>query len=113
MSVLAVRHVRFEHMGRIEDALDRCRIPCRYVDAPETAPALDGVEGLVFMGGPMSANDNLPYIKTALQLIERAATRGIPMLGVCLGSQLIAKALGARVYPNHTKEIGWFPLHWT
>lgn len=113
MPVLAIRHVPFEHMGHIETILDRCRIPFRYLDTPETAPALDDAQGLVFMGGPMSANDELPYIKTELQLIERAAAQGMPMLGVCLGSQLIAKALGARVYRNHSKEIGWFPLHWT
>lgn len=113
MSVLAIRHVPFEYMGLIETVLERRRIPYRYLDAPETMPPLDGVNGLVIMGGPMSANDDLPYIKTELQLIERAAARGIPVLGICLGSQLIAKALGARVYRNPTKEIGWFPLHWT
>jgi GMP synthase-like glutamine amidotransferase len=90
MSVLAIRHVPFEHMGLIGNALDCCRVPYGYLDAPETVPPLDEVTGLVFMGGPMSANDDLPYIETELRLIEQAAARGIPVLGVCLGSQLIA-----------------------
>jgi len=113
MSVLAIRHVPFEHMGGIASVLDRRHIPYYYVDAPETAPSLDGVQGLISMGGPMSANGDLPYIRTELRLMEEAAARGIPILGVCLGSQLIAKALGARVYRNSQKEIGWFPIHWT
>ncbi|MEO7143205.1 MAG: gamma-glutamyl-gamma-aminobutyrate hydrolase family protein [Bryobacteraceae bacterium] len=113
MSVLAIRHVPFEHLGAIAGVLDRGQISYRYVDAPESAPALDGVQGLIFMGGPMSANDDLPYIHTEMTLIQEAAARGIPVLGVCLGAQLIAKALGARVYRNPQKEIGWFPIEWT
>jgi GMP synthase-like glutamine amidotransferase len=69
--------------------------------------------GLIFMGGPMSANDDLPYLRAELALIEQAAQAGVPILGVCLGSQLIAKALGARVYRNRVKEIGWYPVSWT
>ena len=65
------------------------------------------------MGGPMSANDDLPYIRQELGLIERAAAAGKPVLGICLGAQLIAKALGARVYRNPVKEIGWYPITWT
>ena len=61
----------------------------------------------------MSANDDLPYIRQELELISEAAALGKPVLGVCLGAQLIAKALGARVYPNAVKEIGWYPVHWT
>ena len=58
----------------------------------------------------MSANDDLPYIRAELALIERRPQAGTPVLGVCLGAQLIAKALGARVYRNPVKEIGWFPV---
>lgn len=74
---------------------------------------LDGAAGLILMGGPMSANDDLPYIHSELKLIEQAARKGLPVLGICLGAQLIAKALGASVYPNHVKEIGWYPFEWT
>jgi GMP synthase (glutamine-hydrolysing) len=61
----------------------------------------------------MSANDDLPWIPHEIAAIQEAVHRGIPVLGICLGSQLIARALGARVYRNTEKEIGWFPLHWT
>src|SRR5436190_14483569 len=65
------------------------------------------------MGGPMSANDCLPYLEAELRLLEHAVTMGKPLLGICLGSQLITKALGGRVYRNPVKEIGWAPVHWT
>jgi GMP synthase-like glutamine amidotransferase len=61
----------------------------------------------------MSANDDLPYIRRELELIAEAARLGMPILGVCLGAQLIAKAAGSRVYKNQVQEIGWYPIHWT
>ena len=65
------------------------------------------------MGGPMSANDDLPYTRRELEIIGEAVSRGAPILGICLGSQLIAKAFGARVYKNGAPEIGWYPVQWT
>jgi GMP synthase-like glutamine amidotransferase len=115
MRVLAFRHVPFEHLGRIADSLDRHGVECQYVDLPRNPepPFLDEAAGLIFMGGPMSVNDDLPYIRQELRLIEEAVTRGKPVLGVCLGAQLVAKALGGRVYPNVAKEIGWFPVYFS
>ena len=63
--------------------------------------------GLVFLGGPMSVNDDLPWIADALQLIQRAVAEDIPVLGHCLGGQLMAKAMGAAVTRNPVFEIGW------
>jgi GMP synthase-like glutamine amidotransferase len=63
--------------------------------------------GLVFMGGPMSVNDGLSWIAPALSLIRAAADEGVPVLGHCLGGQLMAKALGGEVTRNPVKEIGW------
>lgn len=63
--------------------------------------------GLVFMGGPMSVNDDLPWIAPTLNLIRQAVAADIPVLGHCLGGQLIAKALGGVIGPNPVKEIGW------
>jgi GMP synthase (glutamine-hydrolysing) len=113
--VLAFRHVPFEHLGRIADSLEQHDIACEYVDLYRGAarPDAGGADGLIFMGGPMSANDDLPYIRQGLELINDAIALRLPILGVCLGSQLIAKALGARVYPNSVPEIGWYPVHWT
>jgi GMP synthase (glutamine-hydrolysing) len=116
MHVLAFRHVPFEHLGLIAAALDQRGIGFRYLDgyAPSaTAVDWESAAGLIFMGGPMSANDDLPCIREELRLIERAVAAGRPILGVCLGAQLIARALGAKVYRNPVKEIGWAPIHWT
>jgi GMP synthase-like glutamine amidotransferase len=78
------------------------------IDAGETVPASAGeFAGLAFMGGPMSANDDLPWIAEALRLIRAAVDDGVPVLGHCLGAQLMAKALGGTVGPNPAKEIGW------
>ena len=65
------------------------------------------------MGGPQSANDREPGVLAELRLIEEAVEAGVPIMGVCLGAQLIAKALGARVYKNAAKEIGWAPVYFT
>ncbi len=69
--------------------------------------------GLIFLGGPMSANDDYGYLRQEIRLIERAVQAGTPVLGICLGAQLLARALGAPVYRNRVKEIGWFPVTWT
>lgn len=63
--------------------------------------------GLVFMGGPMSVNDQLPWIIPALELVRDAVRKDVPVLGHCLGGQLMAKALGGTVRANRVKEIGW------
>src|SRR4051812_50139172 len=63
--------------------------------------------GLVFMGGPMSVNDDLPWIAPALELVREAVRKDVPALGHCLGGQLMSKALGGAVRRNPVKEIGW------
>lgn len=116
MFVLVFRHVEFEHLGLIASALDSADVSYEYVDlfrAPDARVALDSCDGVISMGGPMSANDDLPFIRRELELLRSAAARDLPMLGICLGSQMIAKAFGARVYQNRVKEIGWAPIHWT
>lgn len=70
-------------------------------------PSAQAYSGLAFMGGPMSVNDPLPWIGSACALIRDAVAHHIPVLGHCLGGQLMAKALGASVGPNPVKEIGW------
>jgi GMP synthase-like glutamine amidotransferase len=71
---------------------------------------IDRAQGLVFMGGPMSVNDDLPWITPTLELIRTAHAHSVPILGHCLGGQIIAKALGSSVGANPLKEIGWFPV---
>jgi GMP synthase (glutamine-hydrolysing) len=115
-AVYAFRHVGFEHLGLIAPALESRGLAVEYVDVFEGAPVPERIgeaAGLVFMGGPMSANDDLPYLRAELAQIAKAAKVGQPVLGVCLGAQLIAKALGAQVHRNRVKEIGWYPVQWT
>jgi GMP synthase (glutamine-hydrolysing) len=112
MSVLVLRHEIFEHLGHFTAALDRRKITTFYHD-PGDPMSLDGHQAIVVLGGPMSANDPLPWLREELQLIEKALKLGAPLLGICLGAQLIAKALGARVYPNGQLEIGWAPVYFS
>jgi GMP synthase-like glutamine amidotransferase len=85
-------------------------VPGQVVKIDEGEPVPDDAarfSGLVFMGGPMSVNDDLPWIAPVLRLIREARDAGVPTLGHCLGGQLMAKALGATVTRNPVKEIGW------
>lgn len=114
MRVLAFRHVPFEHLGLIAPALEAHGLKWEYVDLfGDPDRPLPPADALIFMGGPMSANDDLPFLNRELELIQAAVAAGRPVLGVCLGAQLLAKALGAQVYRNPVKEIGWFPVYWT
>lgn len=107
------RHVDCEGPAYLQTLLDEKAIPSELVriDQGETVPqGLEHVGGLIFMGGNMSVNDPLDWIDQELELIRRAVEQKIPVLGICLGSQLIAKALGARVHPGPCMEIGWYTV---
>ena len=80
---------------------------------PGAGVSIADARALIFMGGPMSANDEVLYIRQELHYIAQAVSQNKPILGICLGSQLIAKALGARVFHNPVKEIGWGPVDFT
>ncbi len=111
--VLVFRHIACEGPGYLGEFLSARGIPLRtiHIDAGETVPErIDGISGLVFMGGPMSVNDPLPWVTRELELIRQAVAEGIPVLGHCLGAQLIAMALGAEVGANTVKEIGWHEI---
>jgi GMP synthase (glutamine-hydrolysing) len=112
MEILVLRHEPFEHLGHFAHRLDARNIPFSYKDLGSPL-SLDGCTGLIIMGGPQSANDSSPGLVAELRLIEAAIARSLPILGVCLGAQLIAKALGARIYKNIAKEIGWAPVYFT
>lgn len=104
------RHTSIEGPGYFATFLERHGLAWELIpiDAGAPVPAsADAYAGLCFMGGPMSVNDPLPWIEPACALIRDAAAKGIPVLGHCLGGQLMAKALGGRVTANAVKEIGW------
>jgi GMP synthase-like glutamine amidotransferase len=108
--VAVFRTARSEGPGYFATYLERRSIPLQLVALDEGAPVPRDARrfsGLVFMGGPMSVNDDLPWTAPALELVRDAVRKDVPVLGHCLGGQLIAKAFGGVVGPNPVKEIGW------
>ncbi|HWP84832.1 MAG TPA: gamma-glutamyl-gamma-aminobutyrate hydrolase family protein [Terriglobia bacterium] len=115
---LVIRHVEHEHIGTLAAALESAGQAFRYLDVFRGAAVPDNParwSGLIVMGGPMGVYeaDRYPFLAAEMRLIRQAAEQSLPVLGICLGSQLIAGALGARVYPGPHKEIGWYPVHVT
>ncbi|MHB8534420.1 MAG: type 1 glutamine amidotransferase [Sulfuricaulis sp.] len=111
--ILITRHAAHEGPGYVADYLDRHRLPHRLIRVDRNDPipsSIDGVSGLVLMGGPMSVNDPLPWISRIENLVRQAVAADIPVLGHCLGGQLISKALGGAIVKNPVKEIGWLPV---
>jgi GMP synthase-like glutamine amidotransferase len=108
--VAIFRHAATEGPGYFAELLDERKIPWRLIaidSGDAVPPSVLAYSGLVFMGGPMSVNDDLPWIPPVLALIRDAVKQDIPLLGHCLGGQLISKALGGVVSRNPVKEIGW------
>ncbi len=116
-TALVLQHVAVEGPGAIGAALRRRGVTVRTLRtyAGEPVPAALEAEALVVMGGPMGVYEHArhPHLTDEIGLIERTLAAGRPILGTCLGSQLLAAALGARVYPNTRKEIGWHEVELT
>lgn len=113
--LLVCQHVPFEILGTLDPLFRGAGLRIRYVNFgrhPDAQPSLEGYRGLVVLGGPMNVDQlhEHPHIETEMRLIGEAIERKMPVLGICLGAQLIAKTLGAKVYPNREKEIGWYDL---
>jgi GMP synthase (glutamine-hydrolysing) len=113
--VWVVRQVQHEGLGTIADALQRNHVPWVTIDAfADTLPPFDlkNISGLIVMGGPMNVDevDRFPFLAEEVRWLEQAVAANLPVLGVCLGSQLLAKSLGRRVYANRIKEIGWYEI---
>jgi len=116
--LLVFQHVAFEILGTLNPLLREEGFRIRYVNFgryPHAEPSLDGYHGLVVLGGPMNVDDvaEHPHLATEVRVIQQALERGMPVLGICLGAQLIAKALGARVTRNPRAEIGWYDVKLT
>lgn len=110
--VLICQHVGYEILGTLNPLFKEAGFRLRYINFgrfPEQRPEIDGYDGLVLLGGPMNVDEEarFPHLTHEIKMIEAALRREIPILGICLGSQLIARALGAQVGRNTTREIGW------
>lgn len=112
-TALAVRHVHFEHLGALEPLLGAAGYAVRYLEAPTaTWPEHERPDLLVLLGGPISVNDTVdyPFLVDELAFVKQHLQEGRATLGLCLGAQLMARALGNRVYPMGHKEVGWSAL---
>jgi len=112
----AITHVAFEDLGSFEQILKEEGFEIEYLNAAvddlsDISPETDDL--VIILGGPISVNDidEYPFIQTELEMLTERLKADKPTLGICLGAQLIAKALGAKVYPGQHKEIGWSPIH--
>ena len=114
-SAIAIRHVQFEDLGTLGPVLEDAGYRVRYADAcVDDVASVDPIASdlVVVLGGPIGAyeDDIYPTLKDELKLLEKRLAAQRPTLGICLGAQLMARALGARVYPTGGKEIGWSPV---
>jgi len=117
MTLLIVKHVEVEGPGLIEQCLTEGNIPYQILTL-ETGvhfPRLDDLSRIVLLGGPMNVyeEDSYPFLREEDLFIKEAIQRGKFVLGICLGAQLIAKALGAKVFRAPSKEIGWYDVRLT
>jgi GMP synthase-like glutamine amidotransferase len=117
MRVRVFQHVPFEGLGAIEPwlAARGAAIATTRFYAHDPIPPLDSYDWLVTMGGPMSVNDEaaLPWLVAEKRAVAAAVAAGKTVVGVCLGAQLVASALGAKVGPNREREVGWFEIERT
>lgn len=112
MKVLILKNVPQEGPGTIKDFLKREGIHYRVVELESEKIPDDDYDSLVIMGGPMSVNDEgiYPYLKEEERVVSDYIRRGKKILGICLGAQMLAKALGSKVYKGPVQEIGWYPI---
>ncbi len=113
--VVVFQQVAHETLGTLAAAFENAGLTWRRVELyaqPPGAIDLDRSAGLVVLGGPMNVDqvEQYPFLRREVECLEQALAEGLPVLGICLGAQLLAKTLGTRVYPNGTKEIGWYEI---
>lgn len=116
MRIHCLQHVDFEgpgHIGTWLAAHGHVLTTTTFWTRDAALPALDAFDALLILGGPMSVNDEqqLPWLRDEKRFVRDCMAAGKPVLGICLGAQLIASALGARVFSNPVREIGWFDIH--
>jgi GMP synthase (glutamine-hydrolysing) len=114
--LLVFQHAATEPLGVLDPMLRRRGFRIRYVNfarEPHARPDVGRYNGLVVLGGPMNVDqqERHPHLRTEIEAIGEALRRELPVLGICLGAQLLAAALGASVRPHTVREIGWYALH--
>ncbi len=110
MNVVIVEHLPQEPAAAIAEVLEQAGARTRIIDPKhQQLPAC--CDAAVIMGGPMSANDDLPWLKRELAWTAAQLERGTPMFGVCLGAQIMARAAGACIGPSPVRELGWYPVY--
>jgi len=117
MAVLIIKNIQTEGPGTIEEFLRKEDIPFHIVElgSGQIPPPLKSYNTLVMLGGPMGVNDmeTYPHLMAGSRIIREAINRDLRVLGICLGSQMIAHCLGADVYSGPEKEIGWYHIELT
>lgn len=115
-----LQHVAFEGLGSIESWLEShgYALTCTQLFNSENLPSAESIPSidlLIIMGGPMSVNDegDYPWLTAEKQFVRQCIEAGKPVLGICLGAQMIAHTLGAKIFQNKEKEIGWLPIYST
>jgi len=106
--VLSVQNIACESLGTLEDLLEADGFTIETVNAQvDDIPKATDYSAVIILGGPMAVYDNFPYLQKEQELVRDAVDNDVPVLGICLGSQLIAQAMGGRVYKGAKKELGW------
>src|SRR5690348_14588391 len=116
--VMVFQHVGHELLGTLNPQLKAAGLRVKYVNFgrhPDSKPSLEDYNGLVILGGPMGVYESkkFPHLNVEMRLIEEALEKNIPVLGICLGSQMIAHVLGSDVRRSPQKELGWCDIHLT
>lgn len=116
--ILVFQHVPFEPLGTLDPLLKEAGFRIRYVNFgrdPQVRPSLDKYAALIVLGGPMNSDqiDTYPNLITEVEILREAVARDMSVLGICLGAQLLAKALGGSVRRNAVREIGWYDVELT
>jgi len=116
--ILVFQHVPYEPLGTLDPLLKESGFRIRYVNFgrdPHSVPGLERYAALIVLGGPMNADqiETYPNLKCEVDIIRQALDRDMSVLGICLGAQLLAKALGGAVRRNAVREIGWYDVELT
>ncbi|SHN23997.1 type 1 glutamine amidotransferase [Gracilibacillus kekensis] len=115
MKIDVLQHVAFEGLAAIQEWGEKkgVEFTTHRLDQKQSFPDAEEVNFLIILGGPMSSNDSQGWLEQERQLIEQVIALKRPILGICLGAQQIAKTLGARIYQDSYKEVGWHPIQST